>query len=468
MLRIRQRISAGREQFVWAVAIITVIAVACGTEDDTPDRTADAVGPAPSTQSDQSATPTQAEGGGPNGSTDDTAAAAPAESPAAAEGPAAQSDEPQSRDAEDEPARPAGPVQLNIVQVAVWGEAGDFDLPNHIDIGPDGNIYLTEFRGSRVFKFSPDGEELARWGGPGTEPGRLQAPTGIAVDADGFVYVGESGGSRVQKFTADGVWVATWGESGTADGQFVSAMGLDISADGRVYVADWGNGRVQVFTTDGVFLFNFGRPGTAPGEMVAPIGLDLDGDGNVLVVDSGNARVQKFSPEGDLLAVYNVGMSNPQVISARPEGGWYLSDPRAGRVAAYDDEGNQLAIFPLAIQYRNPHGTATGLDGAVYLADTGNNVVRKFLPASAAAAQPSAPASVPAPSEDPLLAVFPPRRDRARTTSPRPSTAATANPSTNPAGRRSGEHATASAILAGRGGRLADQVLAPQTVPPIS
>lgn len=286
----------------------------------------------------------------------------------------------------------SGPPALALVQVAVWE---GFDRPNHIDVGPDGNIYLTEFSGGRVFKFAPDGEELARWGGPGIEPGRLQAPTGIAVDAEGFVYVAESGGHRVQKFTAEGEFIGSWGVQGTGEGEFTSAMGIDISADGRVFVADFGNSRVQVFSTDGVFLFSFGEPGTAPGQLRNPIGLDLDVNGDVLVVDVGNSRVQKFSPDGEFLALYDdLGLSDPQVISATADGGWYLSAPGDGQVAAFDAEGVLVAYFPLAIvdrfgnryPYQAPHGTATGLDGAIYLADTGNNVVRKFLPGEAQAA----------------------------------------------------------------------------------
>ena len=72
---------------------------------------------------------------------------------------------------------PQAPPELDIVQVAVWGEGGGFDFPNQIDVGPDGNVYLTEFSGSRVFKFSPGGEELARWGSP-----RAHRPRCLAAD----------------------------------------------------------------------------------------------------------------------------------------------------------------------------------------------------------------------------------------------------------------------------------------------
>ena len=92
-------------------------------------------------------------------------------------------------------------------------------------------------------------------------------------------------------------------------------------------------------------------------------------------------KVQRFTPDSELLAVYDgLGLTGPQIISTTDAGVWYLADPQAGRVVAFDSDSLRVAFFPLTITYRIPHGTATGLDGAIYLADTGNNVVRKFLP----------------------------------------------------------------------------------------
>ena len=93
--------------------------------------------------------------------------AQPADAEAAADGAsAAMTKAPEVEAPEGQDPPPQAPPELDIVQVAVWGEGGGFDFPNQIDVGPDGNVYLTEFSGSRVFKFSPGGEELARWGSP--------------------------------------------------------------------------------------------------------------------------------------------------------------------------------------------------------------------------------------------------------------------------------------------------------------
>ena len=406
MSGVRVLVSTRGLALVLAVFAAGLVLASCGGGDD---READSA--VAGAESDDGDTTQAADAPGEAEEEGETASAAAEEAAVEADGDEERAAASEDEDEDDTPAPARGPVQVDLEQVAVWGAEGLFDRPNHIDVGPDGNVYVTEFRGNRVFKFSPSGEELARWGGPGEGPGQLSAPTGIAVDADGFVYVGESGNSRVQKFTSDGEWLATWGASGSGEGEFISAMGLDISAEGRVYVADWGNSRVQVFTTAGVFLFSFGRAGTAPGEMVAPIGLDLDIDGNVLVVDTGNDRVQKFDPEGQLLAVYPIGLGDPQVISARPAGGFYVSSPQTNRVAEYDWEGVQVGIFPLTIDYSLPHGTATGLDGAVYLADTGVNLVRKFLPPGVVATSPpaveSAPGVEPIAADELVIEVFP-------------------------------------------------------------
>ena len=125
--------------------------------------------------------------------------------------------------------------------MAIWGlDASDdtsFWFPNGVAIDSAGNVYVTEFSGNRVQKFSPEGLLLSQWGVDGvgfsnsqpsetgaTALGNFDNPTGIAIDDADNVYVSESGSSRVQKFSADGELLASWGSDGTGPSEFLSAM----------------------------------------------------------------------------------------------------------------------------------------------------------------------------------------------------------------------------------------------------
>jgi hypothetical protein len=59
-----------------------------------------------------------------------------------------------------------------------------------------------------VFRFSPEGKYLARFGGQGREPGQYGPPSAIAADAHGRVYVCETF-DRVHVYEADGRYLRT-------------------------------------------------------------------------------------------------------------------------------------------------------------------------------------------------------------------------------------------------------------------
>ncbi|MFW2340293.1 MAG: hypothetical protein ACN4GK_09610, partial [Acidimicrobiia bacterium] len=274
-------------------------------------------------------------------------------------------------------------------QVLVLGDGDGIEFlgPNHLALDTDDNLYVTEFGGGRVFVFSPEGELLRQFAGAGDEIGELSGPTGIAVDADGFIYVGESGTSRVQKFSPEGDPIAVWGKFGVGRGEFGSAMGIGINEElGRVYVADHVNSRIHVYTTDGELLFMFPRGGDysqigdEPDQMWLPIGVDLAADGTVYVVDTGNRRVQKFNPDGDIVEVLSSGpVVSPQVLSVEDDGSYWLTGPNDLDIVRFSATGEVLAtLIPPAGGFASPHGTEVSADGTVWVADSGNGVVRAY------------------------------------------------------------------------------------------
>jgi streptogramin lyase len=91
-----------------------------------------------------------------------------------------------------------------------------------------------------VFRFSPDGKYLARFGGQGNEPGQYGPPSAIAADPRGRVYVCESF-DRIHVYEPDGRFVRT-----LKSPHGVDALAFD--AQGNLYVA--GGHRVSKLVLD--------------------------------------------------------------------------------------------------------------------------------------------------------------------------------------------------------------------------
>ncbi|MET0647292.1 MAG: hypothetical protein ABW208_11770, partial [Pyrinomonadaceae bacterium] len=110
---------------------------------------------------------------------------------------------------------PSGQVR-QVIREAVSGQTDRSELSIRVAADGTGNIYaLGEFNDA-VFKFSPDGRFMTRFGGDGDEPGLFRAPGAIAVDNQGRVYVADFKG--VQVFDPNGRYLDLIKVKGAASG----------------------------------------------------------------------------------------------------------------------------------------------------------------------------------------------------------------------------------------------------------
>jgi tripartite motif-containing protein 71 len=100
-----------------------------------------------------------------------------------------------------------------------------------------GNIYVLAAYDGYVFKFSPDGQYLNRFGGEGDEPGQFRAPGTLTIDGQGRVYVTDFKG--VQVFDSDGRYIDVFDFPGFG-------YGLTFNNAGQLLVANGGN-KITVF-----------------------------------------------------------------------------------------------------------------------------------------------------------------------------------------------------------------------------
>ena len=133
-----------------------------------------------------------------------------------------------------------------------------------------------------------------------------------------------------------------------------------VDASGTVYVADTGNNTIRKLVFSGTICTvstlagTAGVSGTADGiggaaQFNNPVGIAVDASGNVYLADTGNHTIRKVSSSGQVITL----AGNPGVVG--------------------DQNGTGAGAL-----FCQPSGIAVDGGGNVYVADTGNHMIRKI------------------------------------------------------------------------------------------
>lgn len=196
-----------------------------------------------------------------------------------------------------------------IIRDRKRGPLYGFDRPYDLARGPDGKLFLSEFRGGRVSVLSAEGDWQYYIGSKGIGPGQFMGPQNLAVDDEGYLYVVDFGNRRVSKFDPSGTFIASFGKNSANAEVLKFPTGIAV-ADGIVYVADKYSRSIHTFDRNGAYLGVFISEG-----LVGPESLRLLSDGRLLVtdtnrfllVDPDTAIVRELGVIGNISAVRVTG-----------------------------------------------------------------------------------------------------------------------------------------------------------------
>jgi RHS repeat-associated protein len=190
------------------------------------------------------------------------------------------------------------------------------------------------------------------------------------------------------------IYRSTFGSLGSGNGQVSKPHGIAIDKEGNVWVSDTENNRVEEFSSGGTFLQKFGTLGTGNGQLKSPAGITIDGEGNVWVVDSGNDRVEEFSKTGTYLSKFGTEGNIPTGAYFKSPMGIAYSPTLSGRLYVADTGNNLIRVFNLqggfehtlgvisggskAEDFEKPEGVAIDSSGNLWVADTDNSRVQEF------------------------------------------------------------------------------------------
>ncbi len=300
------------------------------------------------------------------------------------------------------------------------GAAARFEYPYGIAADPSGNVYVTDTDNHTIRQIVPATAVVTTFAGAIESAGSadgigavalFEEPTGITADASGNLYVADTSNNTIRKIAPDGVvttLAGTAGSSGSADGtgaaaQFDNPFGITIDASGNLYVADANNQVIRQVTPAGVVTtlasgFNF------------PMGVAVDGAGNLYVTDVGDNVIRKVVIATGVVTTLagTVGVTgstdgigaaaqfdSPIAITADGLGNLYVGDAgnrtirkiviatgevttpagTPGNAGAADGTG-------AAAQFGYSIGITADASGNVYVADWGNNTIRKIVAAT--------------------------------------------------------------------------------------
>lgn len=273
----------------------------------------------------------------------------------------------------------------HVALVSSIATSPTFNHPTSLALDPSGNLYVLDQASSAIHRVSArtgtlalvTGSPLGRSGYSGDNglatAAQLNSPSGMAFDPTGNLFIADSGNHRIREIAASTGLITTVAGTGSAgfsgDGGPAAAALLSspsaIAADskGNLYIADSATSTVRKIDARTGLISAVAGTGTAgfsgdgatatAAKLNSPQGITVDSFGNLFITDTGNQRIREVAT-----------------------GTGIISTIAGNSTQGYSGDGGPSSHSSL----NTPFATAVDTSGNLYIADSGNGVVRKVLP----------------------------------------------------------------------------------------
>lgn len=280
---------------------------------------------------------------------------------------------------------------------------------------------IDTFAGVPPLSVGPDGGYS---GDPGPAvAAQLSRPSDVAVDREGAVYIADYGNNRIRRVSRGIIDTVVGGGTETLrEGAFATNVQLEspsniaLDSSGNLYLVEVVGGHLEVWkVADSAMsmVADLGPSGAPSGLQYKPTvgGLAIGPDGTIYVSDRAENHVWRLSPDGgrsiyagsdsgtpgfsgDLGPATGALLWEPIGLALDRSGSLYIADSGNNRIRKVDTTGRITTVAGSGDYYEDagdggpaksarlafPFGVAVGRDGTIYVADNGNNRVREITP----------------------------------------------------------------------------------------
>ncbi len=320
-------------------------------------------------------------------------------------------------------------ITTNGVVTTFAGEAGyagyrdgssteaRFRLPKDVEVDTAGNVFVADAGNRVIRKITANGEvsTVAGSGSHGSADGvgtaaSFALPTGLALASDGAIYVADAVTNTIRKIALSGMVSTFAGKAGVygkadgigADASFFYPLSVSVDALGYVYVAEAGNNLVRKIAPSGQVTTLSSGSGDAV--IKRPSALIAQSDGTLFVCDVNS--VLKITPAGTITVLAGVigewdsadGTGSdarflyPSGITLDPDGNLLVADRDDNTIRKVSSSGVATTLAGLSailsadsidgtggdVRFFGPAHIAVDTVGNLYVADSGNNTIRKI------------------------------------------------------------------------------------------
>jgi sugar lactone lactonase YvrE len=254
----------------------------------------------------------------------------------------------------------------------------------------------------------------------------LYQPTAVSADSSGNLFIADNGNSVIRKVDTNGVITTVAGNNSSlgysgdggpaTDAGLFYPSGVAVDGSGDLFIADTidslirkvdTNGIITTVAGSGVYNYGYGGDGGAATDATLnqPDVVAVDTFGNLFIADTSNNRVRKVDTNGIITTVVgdgssgysgngtaatNASLNQPAAVLVDAAENLFVADTLnnvvrevgtngiivtvAGNTNGYSGDGG----FATNACMRTPYGMALDSAGNLFIADVGNNCIRKI------------------------------------------------------------------------------------------